>query len=75
MNPFMVMATVMHQQVHQRTRREQQPGQVGQNVRAVLNQQQEASDHGEHREYPLRLPARSAIWKLDLIVHVDLSRP
>jgi hypothetical protein len=59
----MIMATVpvMHEEVHERACREEQPRQPGQDMRPVLGKQKKSSDDGKGKERELHPWAPSAL--------------
>src|SRR6266568_7075771 len=67
----MLMASmpVVHENVHQWARRQEQPGQVRKDVRAMLGHNEETADDGEQDEYLLHPSAYYVLARLGLLVH------
>src|SRR5262245_10980164 len=71
--PMPPMPPVTHEQMHQRTRGEQQRRQVGQDVRAMLGQQEGRGDDREQHEYLPGPSGQPTIVSLTFAVHGDLA--
>jgi hypothetical protein len=66
---LMASMTVMHEDVHQWARRQEQPGQVRDEVRAMLCDNEKPADDGEQDEYLLHSSADDVLARLALLVH------
>jgi hypothetical protein len=66
-----VMASmpVVHEHVHQRARGEEQPGQIRDEMRAMLGHDEETDDDDEQDEYLLHPSAYDVLPRLALFIH------
>src|SRR6516225_5894045 len=64
-----VSAMTVPEQVQQRARRQEEPGKVGQDVRAVLGNQKEPADQAEPDQCKLQWPAPRAAVLPSLFIH------
>jgi hypothetical protein len=66
---LMASAPVVHEQMHERARREEQPGQIRDEMRAMFGHNEETADDGEQDEYLLHPSACYAFSRLGLFIH------
>ena len=69
--PVMLMTSMsmVHEHVHQRARCQEQPGQIRDEMRAMLGHNEETADDGEQDEYLLHPSAYYAFSRLALFIH------
>jgi hypothetical protein len=65
----MASVPVMHEDVHQRARRQEQPREIGDEVCAMLGHDEETADDGEHGERQLHPPVDDVLSRGSLVVH------
>jgi len=65
----MVAVSVVHEDVHQRTCRQEQPRQKRNEVGAMLSEQEIPSDRGEHNEDHFHPDAPGVVVALNRVIH------
>jgi hypothetical protein len=66
---LMASVPVVHEQMHQRARRQEQPGQIRDEMRAMLGHNEKTADDGEQDEYLLHPSAHYVFARLGLFIH------
>jgi hypothetical protein len=66
---LMASVPVVHEEVHERARRQDQPGQIRNEMRAMLGHDEETADDGEKDEYLLHPSAYNVLSRLGLFIH------
>ena len=66
---LMASMPVMHEHVHQRARRQKEPGQIRDEMRTMLGDNEETADDGEQDEYLLHPSAYGILPRLALFIH------
>jgi hypothetical protein len=66
---LMASVPVVHEQMHERARRQEQPGQIRHEMRAMFSHNEETADEGEQDEYLLHPSAYYVFSRLALFIH------
>jgi hypothetical protein len=66
---LMTSMSMVHEHVHQRARRQEQPGQIRDEMRAMLGDDEETADDREQDEYLFDTSAYYVLMRLALLVH------
>jgi hypothetical protein len=66
---LMTSMPMVHEHVHQRARGQEQPGQIRDEMRAMLSHNEETADDGEQDEYLLHPSAYYVFAKLGWFIH------